>query len=113
MAEPARRRSARRRGPRPLADAVARLRSGVAPPTLLAAVQERWSDAAGAGVAREAVPVSERDGVVTVACRSSVWAAELTLLQASVLERLNEGLEPGRRVAELRFRVDPVRAGES
>ena len=29
---------------------------------------------------REAEPVSERDGIVTVACRSAVWAQELDLM---------------------------------
>lgn len=97
-----------RRGPREIGEAVARLRSEVAPPTLLAAVQERWPEAAGAGVAEEATPVSERDGVVTVACRSAVWASELTMLASSLLERLNEALGPNRQVAALRFLVRPA-----
>ena len=50
------------------------------PETLLAAVQSAWPAAVGEAIAREATPVSERYGVVTVACRSSAWAQELDLL---------------------------------
>jgi predicted nucleic acid-binding Zn ribbon protein len=79
----------------------------VAPPTLLAAVQERWADAAGPRVAGAGEPVSERDGVVTVACGSAVWASELTMLATALLERLNAALPEGRRVSALRFTTRP------
>jgi predicted nucleic acid-binding Zn ribbon protein len=36
--------------------------------------------------------VAERDGVVTVACRSAVWAQELELMSEAVRERLNAAL---------------------
>jgi predicted nucleic acid-binding Zn ribbon protein len=36
--------------------------------------------------------VAERDGVITVACASAVWAQELDLLSERVVERLNERL---------------------
>ena len=62
------------------------------PTTLLAAVQGAWAAAAGAAVAAEAEPVAERDGVVTVACRSATWAQELDLLQEELLKRLNGAL---------------------
>jgi predicted nucleic acid-binding Zn ribbon protein len=108
MGESRRPRRRDRRGPREISEAVARLRAEVEPPTLLAAVQERWFEAAGASVAEEAIPISERDGVVTVACRSAVWASELTMLAGSLLGRLNEVLEPDRQVAALRFLVRPT-----
>ena len=37
-------------------------------------------------------PVSERDGVVTVACESGVWAQELELLGPDLLTRLETAL---------------------
>lgn len=40
-------------------------------------------------MASESEPCSERDGVVTVWCRSSVWAGELELLGEDLLGRLN------------------------
>lgn len=100
-------RSVRRRGPRELAHAVERLQAGVAPPTLLAAVQQGWRVAAGARVVDEAEPVSERDGIVTVVCKSAVWASELTMLSGALVERLNAGLEARRQVRALRFTTRP------
>jgi predicted nucleic acid-binding Zn ribbon protein len=80
------------RGPRRLGDAVRSSRAEVAPATLLAAVQAVWGEVGGARVAAESEPVAERDGVVTVACRSATWAQELDLLQDELLGRLNAAL---------------------
>jgi predicted nucleic acid-binding Zn ribbon protein len=82
----------RRRGPRSVAHALERLTSELAPATLLAEVQRAWPQAAGDAIAAQSEPVSERAGVVTVACASSVWAQELDLLSERVVERLNERL---------------------
>jgi predicted nucleic acid-binding Zn ribbon protein len=92
------------RRPRALAEAVGAVRDATQPPTLLAAVQSRWPRAVGERVAREADPVRERDGTVTVSCRAATWAQELDLLQDELLEALNLALAP-RRVEELRFVV--------
>jgi predicted nucleic acid-binding Zn ribbon protein len=91
----------RRRDPRSLAEALAPLRRDLAPATTLARVQEVWGDVAGIA-ANEATPVSERAGTVTFACRSSVWAGELTLMAADLRDRLNAALG-GDPVADLRF----------
>ena len=48
-----------------------------------------WPAAAGEAFAAASEPVAERDGTVTVACTSAVWAQELDLLSERVLERLN------------------------
>jgi predicted nucleic acid-binding Zn ribbon protein len=88
----------RRAAPRPLGESVRALRAEVAPATLLAAVQERWDGAVGERIAAEARPVRERDGTITVECRSATWAQELDLLQGELLERLNAALgEPSVR----------------
>lgn len=92
----------RRPDPRPLSEALEPLRQGLAPATTLARVQQVWPEVAGAGLADEAEPVSERAGMVTFACRSSVWAGELTLMARDLTERLNAALE-GAPVRELRF----------
>jgi predicted nucleic acid-binding Zn ribbon protein len=47
--------------------------------------------------------VGEREGVVTIACESSLWAHELDLLQGDLLERLRAAGEVG--VERLRFQV--------
>jgi predicted nucleic acid-binding Zn ribbon protein len=82
----------RRRAPRPLATALDRLTAELAPATLLAEVQRAWPAAAGEAFAAQSTPTGERDGVITVACASAVWAQELDLLSERVVERLNEGL---------------------
>jgi predicted nucleic acid-binding Zn ribbon protein len=82
----------RRRVPRPVGLALERLTGSLAPATLLAEIQRAWPEAAGAAFAGASEPVSERDGVVTVACVSAVWAQELDLLSERVIEGLNEAL---------------------
>ena len=98
----------RRSAPRPLRIALERAAGRVAPPGLLASVQSLWSEVAGPVVAEEAEPVSERDGVVTFDCRSAVWAQELELLGADLVDRLNAGLGGSQKVARLRFRTRSV-----
>jgi predicted nucleic acid-binding Zn ribbon protein len=97
----------RPRGPRPVAQPIESLRSRLVPPTLLAQVQERWARAVGPRVAAEALPVAEREGIVSVSCRSSAWASELSLLSTDLLERLNQELTEGARVRGLRFTTGP------
>jgi predicted nucleic acid-binding Zn ribbon protein len=94
----------RRRAPRPAGGAFRAARDLVAPQTGLAAVQAAWSGALGERLATAAQPVSERDGMLTVECVDAVWAQELDLMQATLLERLREEL--GERAPKaLRFRV--------
>jgi len=83
----------RRTAPRPLAVALQRMRDDIAPATPLAAIQQAWPGVAGPIVAKEATPVSERGGVVTLACGSAVWAQELDLLAPALLEGLNRALD--------------------
>jgi predicted nucleic acid-binding Zn ribbon protein len=94
----------RRPGPRPLSAALDSVLPNVAPATLLARVQAVWSEVAGPRLAAAAAPVSERDGVVTVACESGVWAQELDLLAPDLLTGLESALG-GRLVTKLRFVV--------
>jgi predicted nucleic acid-binding Zn ribbon protein len=63
-----------------------------APQTGLAAVQTVWSQTVGEAIAAVAEPVAERDGVVTVRCRSATWAQELSLMESELLDRLRERL---------------------
>lgn len=92
----------RRRAPRPLAFALGRVTGGLEPATTIARVQGCWADAVGEPVAAVAKPVAERDGVVTVACESSLWANELQMMAPDLLAKLNAAL-PDRRLGELRF----------
>ena len=76
-------------------------------------MQTAWAEAVGEAVAAEATPVSERDGVVTVACRSATWAQELDLLgDRDPLSEWPLGALPERpRLRGLRFNAaaDPAR----
>jgi predicted nucleic acid-binding Zn ribbon protein len=92
-----------RRRPRDLSGALARMQEELAPPGLLASVQRHWRSALGEQVAEEASPVSERAGVVTVRCRSSVWAAELTMMAETLRSELNASLGTDRQVLTLKF----------
>lgn len=95
-----------RRSPRSVGLALAPLTSGWEPETLLAKVQQAWPEMVGAVIAREAAPVAERAGVVTISCSASVWAQELDLIAPTILERLNSEIEKG-AVTKLRCRTGP------
>src|SRR4051794_34028763 len=99
------------RQPKRLGDALRAVRTEAAPATLLAATQEVWAEVAGPQVAAESAPVSERDGLITVACHSAVWAQELDLLQRELVEKLNGALrerggDDATVAAGLRFTAD-------
>jgi predicted nucleic acid-binding Zn ribbon protein len=91
----------RRRAPRPLGIAIGELTARLAPATLLGDVQRVWEDAAGPAIAREAAPVSERAGKMTLECSSAVWMAEIDLMGPALVARLNE-LLGGERVTTIR-----------
>jgi predicted nucleic acid-binding Zn ribbon protein len=80
------------------------------PASTLAAVQSVWPTVVGDAIAKEAEPVSEREGVLTVSCRSAVWAQELDLMGPDLVDRLNAKL-PGGPLQRLRAVADgrPVR----
>jgi predicted nucleic acid-binding Zn ribbon protein len=94
----------RRRAPVPLAGAIEALTRRLEPDTALAAIQRAWPAVVGEVIAEECEPRSERGGVVTVVCRSAVWAQELTFMAPDLVARLNEALGTS-RVTELRCRA--------
>jgi predicted nucleic acid-binding Zn ribbon protein len=97
----------RRRAPRPLSAALRGVVRETEPATLLARVQGAWPEVAGDAVAAAARPVAEREGVVTVACESSLWAHELELLGPDLVARLVDrlGASGSGSVVRLRFVV--------
>ena len=101
------------RGPRNASAAIRAIRDQAAPATLLACVQSVWAEVVGPAIAAEADPVSERDGVVTVACRTATWAQELDLMQEQIRAKVNAGLAElrgtGSEVGGLRFTADGAR----
>jgi predicted nucleic acid-binding Zn ribbon protein len=102
----------RRLAPRPISAALAGVVGDARPAGLLAAVQSAWPEVTGPALAAAATPVSERDGIVTVACESGVWAHELELLAPDLIGGLNARLgeaspaaSEGGGVERLRFVV--------
>ncbi len=94
----------RRRAPRQASSAFRVARDLAAPKTGLAAIQSAWAASVGEQLAAVATPVSERSGTLTIECADSVWAQELDLMQAQLLERLREAL--GEQAPEaLKFRL--------
>jgi predicted nucleic acid-binding Zn ribbon protein len=98
----------RRRAPRQAAAAIRAARDRAAPQTGLAAVQTAWAGVVGERLAAAATPVSERAGTLTIECVDAVWAQELDLMQAQLLERLREELGE-LAPARLRFRANAGR----
>lgn len=94
----------RRRAPRGLAQALEHLVSRVAPQSTLGDIQRVWERTVGPELAQRAEPVAERDGTLTVACESAVWAQELELLGPELVGQLNSALgRPG--ISALRCRA--------
>jgi predicted nucleic acid-binding Zn ribbon protein len=98
----------RRRAPRQASAAIRAARERAAPRTGLAAVQAAWAGVVGEQLAAVAEPVSERAGTLTIEVADSVWAQELDLMQAQLLERLRGELGELTPSA-LRFRVNQQR----
>lgn len=101
-----------RHAPRPIGSAIEQLAARAQPITGLAQVQRVWADAVGERIAREATPTAERDGVLTVSCRSSAWASDLDLLGPELVERVN-ALLGGARIVRLRCIATTTRAWAS
>lgn len=99
----------RRRAPVRAGGSIAALVGGLEPASGLAALQRVWPRVAGEVVAAQAHPASEREGIVTVTCASSVWAQELSLMAPDLTERLNAALG-SEFVREMRFRAAPAGA---
>jgi len=62
-------------------------------------VQRAWGDAAGPAIAREASPISEREGTLTLLCSSAVWMQEIDLLGPVLVTALNAALGSERVLA--------------
>ena len=72
----------------------------------LAELVERWPEAAGTAIARNAWPARiARDGTLHVATADSIWAFELGHRAAEIAERLG--------VPKVRFAPGPLPSGEA
>jgi predicted nucleic acid-binding Zn ribbon protein len=92
----------RNRKPTQISDILADFTAGMEPATALARVQSAWPVAVGSMLAKWAVPVSERAGVVTFACTDSMVAHELEMMKPELLKKLAKQLPDG-PPSELKF----------
>jgi len=100
-----------RRSPRGVAAALQELQVELRPETVLAEAQAAWRTAVGDAIAEQAEPVSERAGVLTIACSASVWAQELDLMADSIITPLNRALGAAgghARITRIRCVTAPV-----
>jgi predicted nucleic acid-binding Zn ribbon protein len=93
-----------RLAPRPLSFALDGLTQALAPATALARVQQVWEQTVGSMIAEAGRPTAEHDGVLTITCTDSVWAAELDLMSSELVIRLNQALG-GESIHKLRCRT--------
>jgi hypothetical protein len=96
------------RYPRTIGESVLEELGRFGPAGSIGEVVAAWPAAVGEGIAREAWPARiAGDGTLHVATSSSVWAHELTQLEATVLERLRDALGEA-APSRLRFAVGRV-----
>ena len=102
--------------PRTIGDAIAEQLARFGPAGVIADVVAAWPEAVGPAIAANAWPArTGRDGTLTVATSSSVWAFELTRLEQDVRARLAERLarEPPSRLRFVVGRLPERGADES
>jgi predicted nucleic acid-binding Zn ribbon protein len=87
--------------PVPLADVLAARLDQLAGSDMVRACRA-WNDVAGEAIRAAASPTSLSRGTLTVACASSVWAQELTLMAPEILDRMRDR-DPSVEVQRLRF----------
>ncbi len=87
----------RRKDPRRLGELIEDLshRPGWSERLALGKLAARWAEIVGATVAARCEPVKLVDGELFVRAENPTWATELTLLSATLLERVAGVLPPG------------------
>ncbi len=71
-------------------------------------VFEVWDEAVGADIARNARPVSVKDGLLVVEVRNPVWMTELTFARPKLKSKLNRALGRG-AIRDISFRIGEFR----
>lgn len=80
----------------------------------LVSLRKRWREIAGPLVSRNAIPLSLRNGVLTVVVRNHGWAQELRMSKTTMIGRIRETLGERIPVSDIRFAVGSLApAGEA
>lgn len=69
-------------------------------------LREEWASVVGPEVAARSVPVALNAGILSIKADGSAWAAELTLLARSIVEKVDSYLGGG-MVREVRVSAGP------
>jgi len=78
----------------------------------LVSMRKKWPEIAGPLVSRNAIPLSLRNGVLTVAVRNHPWAQELRMGTTTMLRRIRETLGERIPVSDIRFTVGSLASVE-
>lgn len=71
----------------------------------LVSLRKRWPEIAGPLVSRNAIPLSLRNGVLTVVVRNHAWAQELQMSKTAMIGRIRETVGERIPVGDVRFTV--------
>jgi predicted nucleic acid-binding Zn ribbon protein len=78
----------------------------------LVSLRKRWPDIAGPLVSRNAMPLSLRNGVLTVVVRNHAWAQELRMCKIPMIGRIRETVGERIPVSDIRFTVGSLASDE-
>jgi predicted nucleic acid-binding Zn ribbon protein len=78
----------------------------------LVSLRKRWPEIAGRLVARNATPLSLRNGVLTVVVRNHAWAQELRMSTTTMIGRIRETVGDRIPVSDIRFSVGSIASAE-
>ena len=78
----------------------------------LVSLRKRWPEIAGPLVARNATPLSLRNGILTVVVRNHAWAQELGMSRTTMIGRIRETVGDRIPVSDIRFTVGSLASVE-
>ena len=78
----------------------------------LVSLRKRWPEIAGPLVSRNAIPLSLRNGILTVVVRNHAWAQELQMSKTTMIGRIRETVGERIPVSDIRFTVGSVASAE-
>lgn len=78
----------------------------------LVSLRKRWPEIAGPLVSRNAIPLSLRNGVLTIVVSNHAWAQELRMGKATMIGRIREAAGERIPVGDIRFAVGSIASVE-
>ena len=78
----------------------------------LVSLRKKWPEIAGPLVSRNAIPLSLRNGVLTIVVRNHAWAQELRMSKTTMIGRIQETVGERIPVSDIRFSVGSLAPGE-